>query len=137
MARVTPRDEESGSVTIWAVVVITACVALVGLVLDGGVILRARSDAYSLAGAAAREGAQQLLEPDAADGRPVIDDAAARATALNYLADRGATGTVAVTADSVIVTVRSTARLQILTTPSGRTVQLSARAVAHPEEVTP
>jgi hypothetical protein len=124
---------QRGSVVIWSVVLVPACFAMIGLVLDGGVILRARSDAYSLAGAAAREASQEISGDAAVEGRPALDPVAARRTALAYLAARSAEGEVVVTADSVTVTVRTTAELQILTTASGRTLQLSAHAVAHPK----
>ena len=75
------RRDEGGIATLWSVIVAIACFAIIGLVLDGGVILRARSDAFSLAGAAARVGAQEL-EPDAAaQGQVVLDPVRARAAA--------------------------------------------------------
>ena len=126
-------DRQRGSVVIWSVVLIPACFAVIGLVLDGGVILRARSNAYSLAGAAAREASQEIDGDSIVAGRPVLDPEAARETALDYLAARSAEGEAIVTPDSVTVTVHTTAELQILTTASGRTVQLSARAVADPK----
>jgi hypothetical protein len=133
MQRARPENGQRGSVVIWSVVLIPACFAVIGLVLDGGVILRARSDAYSLAGAAAREAAQEISSDELVEGRPVLDPIAARQTALDYLTARSAKGDVVVAPDSVTVTVRTTAELQILTTASGRTVHLSAHAVAHPK----
>jgi hypothetical protein len=119
---------ERGVATIWAVIVVTACIAMIGLVLDGGVILRARSDAFGLAGAAARAGAQQL-EPDAAaQGQVALDPNRARQAALDYLAARGATGTVSVEGNNVTATVFLTAHLQILRVRDGGAVGVTATA---------
>jgi len=121
------RDER-GIATLWTVIVTVACFAIIGLVLDGGVILRARSDAFSLAGAAARAGAQ-ALEPDAAaQGQVVLDPVRARAAAMDYLDQRGATGSVSVDGNNVTVTVTLTAQLQILRVSDGGSVDVDATA---------
>ena len=81
--------------------VTVAAFLMVGLVLDGGVMLRARSDAFSTAASAARVGAQQLDTDAAVEGVAVLDPVAAEQAALDYLAAHGVTGTVTVTADTV------------------------------------
>lgn len=125
--RAAPRDER-GIATLWSVIVVMACFAMIGLVLDGGVILRARSDAFSLAGAAARAGAQEL-EPDAAaQGQVVLDPDRARAAAIEYLDQRDATGTVAIDGNNVTVTVTLTAQLQILRVNDGGSVDVDGTA---------
>jgi hypothetical protein len=43
------RRGEAGSVSVWAVTVVVAGAAMVGLVIDGGAILTARSDAFGVA----------------------------------------------------------------------------------------
>ena len=91
------RDDR-GSATIWMIGVTRAAFLMVGLVLDGGVMLRARSDAFSIAASAARVGAQQLDADAAVEGDAVLDPVAAEQAALDYLAARGVTGTVTVTA---------------------------------------
>ncbi len=121
---------EAGIVTVWAVVVVAACFAMAGLVLDGGVVLRARSDAFGLAGGAARAGAQELSVPDVAGGDLVLDPAAATRAATVYLEARGATGTVRVDGTRVTVTVHDTARLQLLSVAGARTVNVDATATA-------
>lgn len=124
------RRDERGIATLWSVIVAIACFAIIGLVLDGGVILRARSDAFSLAGAAARVGAQEL-EPDAAaQGQVVLDPVRARAAAIDYLAQRDAVGTVAVAGNDVTVTVTLTAELQILRVNDGVDVEATATVSA-------
>jgi len=119
---------DRGSVTIWAIGVVVASMLMVGLVLDGGVVLRARSDAFSIASAAAREGAQQLDEDSAAQGQTRLDPTAARAAALDYLDAHGLTGTVRVDHDRITVTVTSTAHLQVLQMIGGDTVTFDATA---------
>ena len=112
----------------WMIGVVVSSMLMIGLVLDGGVMLRSRSDAFSLAAAAARAGAQQL-DPDAAtQGRPVLDPDRARQAALDYLAARKATGTVAVTAETITVTVTTTAHLQMLQVVGANTVTFNATA---------
>lgn len=126
--RPSARRDERGIATLWSVIVAVACFAIIGLVLDGGVILRARSDAFSLAGAAARAGAQ-ALEPDAAaQGQVVLDPVRARAAAMDYLDQRGATGSVRVDGNNVTVTVTLTAQLQILRVRDGGSVDVDATA---------
>lgn len=128
--RVSAGDDR-GSVTIWAIGETVACMLLLGLVLDGGTMLRARSDAFSLASAAARAGAQQL-DPDAAvEGAPVLAPAAAEQAALDYLTARGATGTVTVTAETITVTVTSTADLQLLSIAGSDTTSFTATSTVN------
>jgi len=119
---------ERGVATVWSVVVVAACFLMIGLVLDGGVILRARSDAFSLAGAAARVGAQELEEDAAARGEVVLDTTRARQATLDYLAARDATGVVTIAANEVTVTVTLTAQLQMLRVADGGAVDVSATA---------
>lgn len=122
------RRGEQGSATLWMIGVVVSSMLMIGLVVDGGVMLRARSDAFSLAAAAARAGAQQL-DPDAAtQGRPVLDPNRARQVALDYLAARNATGTVAVTTETITVTVTTTAHLQMLQVVGANTVSFNATA---------
>lgn len=101
-------------VTIWTAVVGLACLLMVGLVLDGGAVLRARSESFDVAGAAARAGAQELDQVALTDGRVVIDEGAARQRAQEYLAAHDVAGDVVVTPLEVQVTVRDTVHLQML-----------------------
>ncbi|MGE0139372.1 MAG: pilus assembly protein TadG-related protein [Ilumatobacteraceae bacterium] len=120
--------DDRGTVSVWAIGATVACMLMLGLVLDGGSMLRARSDAFSLAAAAARAGAQQL-DPDAAvEGTATVDPVAVEQAALDYLATHGATGTVTVTADAITVTVSSTAHLQLLTLVGADTASFTATA---------
>lgn len=127
--------DDRGSVTVWAISATVACMLLVGLVLDGGTMLRARSDAFSVASAAARAGAQQLDPAAAVEGNAVLDPDAAQQAALDYLADRGATGTVTVTGDSITVTVTSSVDLQLLSLAGGDTATFAATATVNAVKV--
>ena len=49
-----PRRNDAGVVTVWASVVAAGCILMVGLVHDGGTVLRRRAEAFDLAAAAAR-----------------------------------------------------------------------------------
>jgi len=120
---------DHGLATIWTISAAVACLFMVGLVLDGGTVLRARSSSFDLAGEAARAGAQQLDQPALAQGRVVIDPEAARAAALEWLATRDTTGTVTVDGDVVTVTVHRDVRLQLLR-PASVTVEETASAQA-------
>lgn len=120
--------DDRGSVTVWAISATVASVLLVGLVLDGGAMLRARSDAFGLASAAARAGAQQLDSAAAVEGTAILDPVAARQAAFDFLAARGATGTVTITGDTITVTVTSSVDLQLLSLAGGDTATFAATA---------
>lgn len=128
------RDDR-GSATVWMIGVTVSAFLLVGLVLDGGTMLRARSDAFSVAGAAARVGAQQL-DPDAAvEGLTVLDPIAAEHAVQEYLAASGVTGTARVIDDTVTVTVTTEAQLQMLRLVGGDTVTFDATATVEAVKV--
>jgi hypothetical protein len=115
-------------VTVWTVALTFSCVLLIGLAHDAGRALRARSDAFGTAAAAARAGAQQLDRGAAVTGTLKLDPDAARTTALRYLSDRDVTGSVDVEDLAVSVTVTDTTDLQIL--PYPRRVSVDATATA-------
>jgi Flp pilus assembly protein TadG len=117
MTRQTARWQERGQVTAFVVTLAAALILMIGLVLDGGLVLAAKRRAINEAEAAARAGAQQVnLDVYRSTGRFVLDPARARAAALAYLAATRDPGTVSVAADRVTVTVRITQPMQILST---------------------
>jgi hypothetical protein len=120
---------DAGMVTIWTVVVVVACISTVGLVLDGGTVLRAHSSAFDLASGAGRAAAQQLDQDELARGLVAIDPIQAQAAASRYLAGHHAIGTVTVDGSDVTVTVHQTVRLQILR-PASVTVTSTATVSA-------
>ena len=131
------RYDDRGSATVWMVGVTVSAFSLVGLVLDGGAMLRARSDAFAIAGSAARVGAQQL-DPDAAvEGLTVLDPIAAERAVEDYLDVAGVTGTVIVVDDAITVTVSSETELQMLRLVGGDTVSFEASATAEAVKVEP
>jgi Flp pilus assembly protein TadG len=127
---------DRGIATVWTAVVIGACLMIVGLVLDGGTILRARSTAFDLAGGAARAGAQQLSQPALAQGDVVLDPDAARRAALTWLEARDSSGAVTVDGDRVTVTVQHDVELQILQ-PASVTVSETSTAEARRGDTQP
>ena len=132
--RRSARDDR-GSATVWMIGVTVASFLMVGLVLDGGVMLRTRSDAFAIAASAARVGAQQLDGDAAVEGLSVLDPIAAERAVLDYLAAQGASGTVTVTGDRVTVTVTTSAQLQMLQVVGGDTVTFDATATAEAVKV--
>ena len=127
---------DRGSATVWMIGVTVASFLMVGLVLDGGVMLRSRSDAFAVAASAARIGAQQL-DPDAAvEGLTVLDPIAADNAVQDYLAAQEVTGTTTVDGNKVTVTVSASARLQMLQVVGGDTVSFDATATAEAVKAT-
>ncbi len=130
-------EDERGSATVWLIGVVVATFLMIGLVLDGGSMLRARSDAFSVASAAARVGAQQLDPIEAVQGIAVLDPILAERAALDYLSALGLHGSVTVEADKVTVSVDSVAQLQMLTLVGADTATFQASASARAVKVTP
>lgn len=121
---------DDGMVTVLSVVMVLACMAIVGLVLDGGVILRARSSAFDIAAESARAGAQELDQDALADGRIVVDEAAARERIAGYLAAHDVRGDITITAETVTVTVHRQVGLQVLQ-PATVDIHQTATVRAH------
>jgi Flp pilus assembly protein TadG len=133
---VSPRlsGGDEGMVTIWTAVVALACLLIVGLVLDGGTVLRARSRSFDLAGAAARVGIQELDEVALTEGLVVLDEMGARQAAMAYLGAHDATGEVTITGLEVQVTVTDAVALQILRPGTGTVAET---ATAHAAQGAP
>lgn len=127
---------DNGVATVWTAAVAGGCLLMVGLVHDGGALLRARSTSFDLAGGAARAGAQQLDQPALAQGAVEVDPVAAGQAADDWLAARGVSGDVRVDGDDVTVTVHQTVPLQILR-PAQISVSETATARAQPGGSTP
>lgn len=131
------RDD--GSLSVFAAILALLFVVVAGLVLDGGRLLSARREAYAVAGAAARAGAQQLDTAAVRAGRHVLDPAAAQAAATAHLATTGRRGTATTTTADVTVTVAVPVPMRLLTVVGvrARTVEATARASAVPGVATP
>jgi hypothetical protein len=100
-----------------------------GFLLDGiGVVLRARSEAFTLAASAARAGAQVLDDAAAVEGDVQLDVRGAEAAAVEYLERRGVDGQVSVDGEEITVTVSEVADLRVL--PGSVTVEAAATVAA-------
>ncbi|GMU78498.1 MAG: hypothetical protein AMXMBFR46_12930 [Acidimicrobiia bacterium] len=128
---------DEGAATVWMIGVTVSAFLMIALVLDGGVLLRARSDAFASAAAAARVGAQQLDPVAAVDGEAILDPIAAERAALDYLHARDLSGIVTVSGNEVTVTVTHQARLQMLRVAGATTVDFDATASARAVKVAP
>lgn len=113
-ARSTPDSDDRGFAAPFTAAVAVALVFLVGVILDGGRWMRAQSDTFGVAAAAARAGAQEIDEPAALRGELLLDATAAEAAAHAYLDARNLTGTVQVDGLEVTVTAHAVVHLQVL-----------------------
>lgn len=118
------RRRDCGYVTLFTAGVALGVVSVVGLVLDGGRALRAESDSFGAAAAAARAGAQELDAAASVNGEVRLDGPHAAAAAHQFLAARGLTGEVRVTDTRVTVTVRR--RLDFAVLPGGTRLDATA-----------
>lgn len=101
------RPDDSGSISLALVVMVTALLVAVGLVVDGGTKLRAVQQATSVAGEAARAASQQVsVAVVQTAGSARLDAAAARRAAEDTLAEAGVEGSVTVAAGRVSVTAK-------------------------------
>ncbi len=110
-------------------------VAVAGLVADGGMVLVQRRDLQGLADAAAAAGAMQIDQDAyrASNGSNVVlDPAAARAAATDYLATSTADYAIDATADGVIVDVKRSAHTAFLRVLGIDGVSIEAQASARP-----
>lgn len=120
---------DRGIVTVWTAVTVANLILFAGFLVDGiGVVLRERGEAFSVAAAAARAGAQMLDDGAAVRGQVRIDPVRAQEEAARYLAARDVAGTVAVNGDKVTVTVSEVADLQVL--PGSVTINATATVAA-------
>jgi Flp pilus assembly protein TadG len=124
---------DGGSITAWFAVVSVGLLLLVGLMADGAGVLAARANVFSLALAAAREGAQELNGQAEANGDIELDPQAASARVLDYLAARHQQGTVSVRVDVVTVTVTSNVGLRFTSLGVG-SVDVSGTASARAQK---
>ena len=112
----TPRRlyGDHGQIAPMTVVLVTAILALSGLVLDGGRIFAARREANSVAASAARAGAQAIDVSATRTSGAVLDRQEAAANARRFLDRSGVAGSVTVTDDEVSVTVNEVAHPVVL-----------------------
>jgi hypothetical protein len=131
--RASRPDRDRGSVTLVVVgVFFVTALILGGAIYDSRRVLDANSQAFDLAGKAARAGAQNLDTAGLRSGVVRVDPDAARRSALAYLARHGANGQVTVAGARVTVTVALHVGYTLLavTGRSGTTVTETRAAVA-------
>lgn len=98
--------DQSGRVTAFVIIMVTAILLFAGLVLDGGLALAAKVRAVGEAQEAARAGAQEIdLAAYRATGTLRLLPQQASAAARSYLAAAGHSGSVSVAGNTVNVTV--------------------------------
>ena len=128
------RGEQDGQVMVFVAVMMAGLVSVVGLVTDGGLMFAQRRDLQNVADGAALAGAMQIDE-DAyrASGEVVLDEAAARQVASEYLADESDMDySVQVSPAGVEVSVSRQASTSFLRLLGISGVDISATASAAP-----
>lgn len=120
-------SRERGAMSAWALIVGAALMVLMMAAYDGSKIARADRQASSLASEAARAAGQEL-NPSAITGTSgQVDTRRAAVAARQFLASSGATGSVVVRGDRIIITVHQTAQGSLIGT---RTMTAEATAEA-------
>jgi hypothetical protein len=128
------RGDQSGRVTAFVVIIVTAVLLFAGLVLDGGLALAAKVRALGEAQEAARAGAQEIdLTVYRANGALRLEPQQASAAARNYLAAAGHTGTVSAAGNTVTVTVTVSQSTQLLPLIGIGSITVTATGQAQPQ----
>ncbi|MFZ3562855.1 TadE/TadG family type IV pilus assembly protein [Streptomyces sp. BH097] len=97
--RTALRSDQGGLELFYAGVILIGFL-IIGMVIDLGLALNSRSDAFYIAQSAARTGAQRVDPGEAITGEAiVIDPDAATAAAEDYLSAEGAQGAVTTSGD--------------------------------------
>jgi Flp pilus assembly protein TadG len=126
--------EERGQVMVFAAILMTGLVSVVGLVTDGGIVFSQRRDLQNAADAAALAGAMQIDERAyRASGQVVLDEAKARDAAEQYLRDEEDVNyRVQVSQEGVEVSVSRRASTSFLRLVGVDSVDISATSSAAP-----
>jgi hypothetical protein len=123
------RRSDAGFVSAWTVALAVATWGLVGLTHDGARAVRARSDAFGTAAAAARVATTATQEVARLNGVLLLDPELARQRAGEFLERNDLEGVVDVTETDVQVTVRGETEFTILPGSSSFEVTASATIV--------
>lgn len=128
------HGDESGQAIVLVAILMVGLVAVAGLVTDGGLVFSQRRDLQNVADAAALAGAMQLDEGVyRASGEVLLDEAAARQAAVQYLeAEGGLSYSVVVGPTRVEVSVSRRASTGFLRVVGINGVEISANASAEP-----
>jgi hypothetical protein len=122
---------DRGQVSAFAIVMVTAMIAMSGLVLDGGLAVAAKVRAVGIAQSAARAGARAIdLDLYRRTGEIRLDVGRATLSARDWLSRAGATGTVTATPQQVAVEVTATSNTQLLSLIGVTSLTVHATATA-------
>lgn len=132
------RARQVGSTSVFAVCVVSVLMLLAGLCIDGGRVLNARTTLTDEAEQAARAGAQEVqIGGIRRTNEVVLDPAAARAAAREYLAAAGdadaASATVTTAGNTVTVTAETDAPTFMLSLVGVSTVHITVVGSAQAE----
>jgi len=138
-ARLTHGDEHAGdssgdrgTITVLALGLIVALVAIFGLVYDAGGALTDRQRAADIAEQAARAGADVLVPGTGATVHPRIDSIRATTTALRFIHSAGGRGSVEATNSAITVTVTLQHHTPLLAVVGVDNLTLTGTATASP-----
>jgi hypothetical protein len=126
-----PGLGERGSLTVFVSVFCLALFVLIGLVVDSGRAISARSAAMSEAEQAARVGAGQISVDALRVGQVEVDPAGAIRAATEYLASIGQAGSTSVVGQTVTVHITSEESTVILGIIGIRRIEISVSASAN------
>jgi Flp pilus assembly protein TadG len=126
---------EEGAVLVAGLLLTVAMMLVIGFAVDLGRAFIARRDLVAIADQAALTGSQAIDVRALHDGRLLLDPALARADAMRVLGvERGVRGSARAGEDSVSVTVTRPVRTILLPLAGLRTITVSARATATPQQ---
>lgn len=126
---------ESGQVMPLVAVTLFAIVAIMALVIDGGVLFAQRRSLQGLADGAARAGAMAIDEQRLRESGVVqLDPAAARGAVASYLTEAGFNGEVdlSTTLEGVEVRIQQGLRPILISIVGIKSIQAEASAAARP-----
>lgn len=126
---------QDGQAIVWVAVMLPLFLAVIGLAIDAGIVFSARRELQNAADGAARAGAMQVDESlyRASSGATVVlDQAAARQVAAEYLASQNMTlaATIGTEPQRVVVVVSRQVPTSFLGLVGVDAVQVSATAPA-------
>ncbi len=125
----------AGQAIVWTAVMLPLCLSVVGLAIDAGILFSARRELQNVADSAARAGAMQVdvrAYRESSGANVVLDQAAARDAAAEYVAQqgKGMAATVVAEPQRVVVSVSRDAPMSFLRLVGITTVRVSATAPA-------
>ena len=126
---------QAGQAIVWTAVMLPLFLSVVGLAIDAGILFSARRELQNVADSAARAGAMQVdvrAYRESSGANVVLDQAAARDAAAEYVAQQGKrmAATVAAEPQRVVVSVSRDVPTSFLRLVGITTVRVSATTPA-------